>query len=76
MLDTYGDWDSNLGWDSNDPMAVSTTAKNQPLFPGAVGLFIYGENGDQLGEYFSDPGEDWTWNWQYSFAQSIRGISP
>ena len=75
MLDTYGAWDSNYGWYSGDPLAVSTIAKNQTLFPGYVGLAFYGENGQKIEEYYSDSG-DWTWNWQYTFGKSIRGLSP
>ena len=75
MIDTYDGWDSDYGFSSNDPMAVGTIAKNQPLFPGTVGLSIYGETGSQLKEYYSDSG-DWTWNWQYIFSKSIRDISP
>ena len=75
MLDTYGAWDSNYGWNSGDPLAVSTIAKNQTLFPGYVGLSFYGENGQKIEEYYSDSG-DWTWNWQYTFGKSIRYFSP
>ena len=75
MLDTYGAWDSNYGWNSGDPLAVSTTAKNQTLLPGYVGLSFYAENGQKIDEYYSDSG-DWTWNWQYTFGKSIRELSP
>ena len=73
MLSTYGDWDSNLGWDSEDPLNVRTVAKNITLFPGAVGLAIYGQDGKEIS---TDFGENWHWLSSSTFSKTIKNLSP
>lgn len=75
MLETFGAWDDNMGWNSNDPMSIRTIAKNVTLFPGPIGFTVYDEGGNQIFNDYCGM-DDWHWINTSSFARSIRSLSP
>ncbi len=75
MLEPSNGWDNNLGWNSNNPLMVKTTAKNFILFPGPIGLSIYDSKGKELYNGFAEGFKNWHWTQTSSYATSINNYS-
>ena len=63
-------------WDSNDPMAVKTIAKNIVLFPGPIGLEIQDSQGNVLYSKTGEGFDNWHWVKNSSFSTKLTSFQP
>ena len=76
MIETNNGWDFNLGWNSNNPFAIRTTASNSIIFPGPIGVAIYDTNDNLIDSKCAEGFGNWHWMKKSGFEMDLPQLKP